>query len=391
MHPVLSPLSVLQLLAATVALLSLACQGASVVGETKPTTSATTAAATALTAALADDEFDCSLYLAPSSKSTSEEFKWGIYTAVTLQMGDMIGHETLAIPMYNFRANNRRPPSSVDGDSAEYWDHMVTHVLNFMWQAEMGGAADEQEADETTDPLATCLAMPGMGMSAAFDSPSATANADWDVFAAYHRASSSLPSAGTAHAGRGATTQFDQVTLRALRTIRAGSEVIIAYDDASTPSNEADENAITEDDYAKMDETISQMVVFFDKHASLEDSAKQQIYQFLIEDFMEAAVGNVKAQKVAELMPLSPADLKAVQTAGGIRNYANSTESIQKQRFEWLRRTGYCLSDVRPAPSAIPNAGLGAFATHRLHQGSVIAPIPVVHIPNVSSLNMFDL
>jgi hypothetical protein len=380
---------VLQLLAAAAApLLSLASQ-ASVVDETKSTSASTAAAAATLTATQAGDGFGCSLYLAPSSKSKSDDFKWGTYTAVTLQVGDMIGQESLAIPIYNFRAHNRRPPATLDGRPADYWDHLVTHVLNYMWQAEMGGAADEQETDETSDPLATCLAMPGMGMSASFDSPSAAANADWDVAAAYHRTSSTPHSAGTSHAGRGATSEFDRVTLRALRTISAGSEVIVAYDDAST--KEADEQVITEGDYVKMDETISQMVVFFDKHSSLEDSAKQQIYQFLIEDFMEAAVGSEKARKVAELMPLSPADLKAVQMAGGIRNYANNTESTKNQRLEWLRRTGYCLSHVRPAPSTIPNAGLGAFATRKLTEGSVVTPVPLVHIPNVSALDMFDL
>jgi hypothetical protein len=256
----------------------------------------------------------------------------------------------------------------------------------------MAGAADEQAADDT-DPLATCAAMPGPGMSAAFDSPTSAANADWDVAAAYRRSSPSPHAAGKSHPGRAATSQFDRVTLRATHDISAGSEVVVGYDDPilSPPSKSADEHAITDDDFAKMDETISQMVVFFDKHSTLDDSAKQQIYQFLVQDFMEAAVGSVKARKVAEILPPSPSDLKAVLNSGGIRNYANGTASIQRQRLEWLQRTGYCLDHVKPAPSSIPDAGLGAFATHRLRKDSVIAPVPLLHIAESSALDMFDL
>jgi hypothetical protein len=360
-------------------------------------------AVSATSASQQDDDFACSLYLAPSSKSKSDDFKWGTYTAKTIERGERIGPETLAIPVYNFRAHNRRPEqedgpatNAADGPGS-YWDHLSTHFLNFMWLAEMGGAAEEQAADEA-DSLAMCVAMPGPGMSAAFDSPTAAANADWDVAAAYKRAAFSTAEAGRAHPGRAATSQFDRVTLRATHTIVAGSEVVVGYDDpvasssaAAAAKSAADEHAITEDDFVKMDETISQMVAFFDKHSNLEDSAKQQIYQFLIQDFMEAAVGSVKARKVAEIMPPSPADLKAVQGSGGIRSYANGTGTVQRQRLEWLHRTGYCLDHVKPAPSNIPNAGLGAFATHRLGKGSVITPVPLLHIAEASALDMYDL
>jgi hypothetical protein len=46
---------------------------------------------------------------------------------------------------------------------------------------------------------------------------------------------------------------------------------------------------------------------------------------------------------------------------------------------------------VKAAPSNIPNAGLGSFATHRLSKGSVITPVPLLHIPESSALDMFDL
>jgi hypothetical protein len=379
---------------------ALAVAGAASLGLATAETASAVSAASA-SQQDADDDFVCSLYLAPSSKSKSDDFKWGTYTAKTIERGERIGPETLAIPVYNFRAHNRRPEQE-DGpetDAADrpgsYWDHLSTHFLNFMWLAEMGGAAEEQAADEA-DPLAMCVAMPGPGMSAAFDSPTAAANADWDVASAYRRAAFSTAEAGKAHPGRAATSRFDRVTLRATHTIVAGSEVVVGYDDpvassSASSKSASDEHAITEDDFVKMDETISQMVAFFDKHSNLEDSAKQQIYQFLIQDFMEAAVGTTKARKVAEIMPPSPADLKAVQGSGGIRNYANGTGTVQRQRLEWLQRTGYCLDHVKPAPSNIPNAGLGAFATHRLGKGSVITPVPLLHIAEASALDVYDL
>lgn len=48
--------------------------------------------------------------------------------------------------------------------------------------------------------------------------------------------------------------------------------------------------------------------------------------------------------------------------------------------IEWLEEHGCCLDHIRPGRSSLRQAGQGAFATRKIKQGQVIAPMPVLHI-----------
>ena len=47
------------------------------------------------------------------------------------------------------------------------------------------------------------------------------------------------------------------------------------------------------------------------------------------------------------------------------------------------------MDNLRPGPSTIPYAGRGAFATRAIKQGSLVAPVPLVQIPEENILQMF--
>ena len=49
---------------------------------------------------------------------------------------------------------------------------------------------------------------------------------------------------------------------------------------------------------------------------------------------------------------------------------------------EWLRQNGMCLDNLRPGISRLRHAGRGAFASRNLPNGTIVAPVPVVAIPN---------
>ena len=54
-----------------------------------------------------------------------------------------------------------------------------------------------------------------------------------------------------------------------------------------------------------------------------------------------------------------------------------------------LEATGTCLDHVRAAPSsAVVGGGRGAFAVRDLPRGSVVAPVPVIHLPERKVLNV---
>ena len=203
------------------------------------------------------------------------------------------------------------------------------------------------------------MAIPGPGFLATF-AGAPRSNADWDRAEAHRRTPSFVDEAGRSHPNRGAISPWNRVTLRTTKPISAGSEIVVHYDDpllagqSSSSSadddneNDADEHAVTSEDYRKIDETIQQMLQFFDKHAAnLDDGARDQIYRFLVQDFMEAAVGPIKARRVAELFPPGPQELVHVPLVGGIKNYSNDTSRVQLHRVEWLQSSGYCYDQVR--------------------------------------------
>ena len=68
---------------------------------------------------------------------------------------------------------------------------------------------------------------------------------------------------------------------------------------------------------------------------------------------------------------------------------APSTEepASNRRHVEWLRQNGYCLDSIRPGRSKIEHAGRGAFASRLLPPGSIVAPVPVLAIPDRRALD----
>ena len=74
-----------------------------------------------------------------------------------------------------------------------------------------------------------------------------------------------------------------------------------------------------------------------------------------------------------------------------------SDGSVQKERrhlqqsIELLQETGFCLDNIHPADSKLPNAGRGAFASRDLASGAIVAPVPVVPITKRQALDVSRL
>jgi len=58
---------------------------------------------------------------------------------------------------------------------------------------------------------------------------------------------------------------------------------------------------------------------------------------------------------------------------------------------EWLQEHGICMDNMRVAPSTIPQAGRGAFATRFLPKGTTVAPVPLLHVPHKDRFNMYNI
>ncbi|KAL7545891.1 hypothetical protein ACHAWF_009247 [Thalassiosira exigua] len=86
-------------------------------------------------------------------------------------------------------------------------------------------------------------------------------------------------------------------------------------------------------------------------------------------------------------IPFSFDDVKTAMTAGS----AMSRLPHSIRTLEWLSEHGRCMDNIRPAQSTIKQAGRGAFAARMIPKGGLVAPGPLLHIPNRTAFNMYGV
>jgi len=146
---------------------------------------------------------------------------------------------------------------------------------------------------------------------------------------------------------------------------------------------------LTKKDYERVDKTVEKMIEYFDKHdGKLDSEAKQKIYDFLRVDVMEAAAGNDKALQIKNMLPNDPTQLKNLLEDGG--SFAAKAPGAMRS-LEWLETNGLCMDNIKPGPSTIPYAGRGAFANRDIKAGNLVAPVPLISIPDETILDMHTI
>ena len=139
-------------------------------------------------------------------------------------------------------------------------------------------------------------------------------------------------------------------------------------------------------DYDRVDQTVEKIIEFFNKYdGKLDDAAKQKIYDFLRQDVMLAAAGEEKIEQIRSMLPTDPSLLPELLENGGAIG-ARAPGSVRS--LEWLETNGLCMDNIKPGPSTIPYAGRGAFANRDIQKGSLVAPVPLIHIQDETVLDM---
>lgn len=64
-------------------------------------------------------------------------------------------------------------------------------------------------------------------------------------------------------------------------------------------------------------------------------------------------------------------------------------ENTTQRSIDWLRENGSCSGHLRVQTSLIPQAGRGAFAIRDIPRGHVVAPVPLIQIPDRDILTMY--
>lgn len=89
---------------------------------------------------------------------------------------------------------------------------------------------------------------------------------------------------------------------------------------------------------------------------------------------------------IASALPRDMKDIQDVLDQGGSAKY-EVPGRVRSQ--EWLEEQGSCLDNIRPGKSTVELADNGAFATRKIANGSVIAPVPMIHVHR-QHMDIFD-
>ena len=90
--------------------------------------------------------------------------------------------------------------------------------------------------------------------------------------------------------------------------------------------------------------------------------------------------------KNSNALPLSFEDMQFAQMIGS----AESRRPHHVRSLKWLNENGRCMDNIRPDKSTLQQAGRGAFATRFIRKGGLVAPGPVLHIPNRTAFYLYE-
>lgn len=307
----------------------------------------------------------------------------GFYAGKDIAAKTPVGFGDIAIHTFNLMANQiyMEDDKPVDDLDANPQANLVDWIEQYLWVPYSSGGQYELEGDGTR----IITAVPGGGVLGGYN-PKMT-NVDWNHSSAYHRdALNEYP--GVSHPGRGAYSSYYNLQLASTETIPAGKEIFLNYGDNWDGDGKTDEPLLKKD-YKRVDQTIEKIVAFFEKYqGSLDDETKMEIYNFMIRDVMAAAAGAKKGKQIANMLPDNPDELAQVLQNGGSFHLSSPTAI---RSLEWLKQNGMCMDNIRPGPSTITYAGRGAFATRAIPEGSMVAPVPLLQIPDESILAMYQV
>eukprot|EP00536_Pseudo-nitzschia_multiseries_P005417 jgi/Psemu1/238495/estExt_Genewise1.C_1010083 len=326
--------------------------------------------------------------MATSSTSLPDDHKWGVYAGKDFPANAPIGFGDLAIHTFHLMANN----IWMDPETEEIFDSLDSNQLanavdwfeQFVWVPDFSGG--QYEIEHTMHGAKVVTAIPGLGVIGAYN-PKLT-NADYNHSSAYHReAWNEYP--GEDHPGRGAYSNFYNLEVSSIEVIPAGREIILKFGENWEDEEGGEREALDKADYEKVDQTIEKIIQFFDKHdGKMDDEARQKIYDFFKSDVMVAAAGQEKGSQIKNMLPENPSELKEVMKKGG---FFTLKDSEAFRSLEWLEKNGLCIDMIKPGPSTIPYAGRGAFANREIKEGTLVAPVPLIPIPDAAILDMHPI
>lgn len=174
--------------------------------------------------------------------------------------------------------------------------------------------------------------------------------------------------------GAGAFSSFHGLSYGAKRPIPAGMEIFSDYGNKWFSDRDQYSFVPLSWDYRNADKLLH---TFTDFVRTKGNTFAKELLSFIQTDL-------ISDNRLRSLLPSDVDEAKKAQKQGAaMYSLPNAIRSD-----EWFEKNAYCLDNIEPRKSSLPQAGRGAFATRKISKGDVVAPAPMVHL-NKSQMHMY--
>jgi hypothetical protein len=186
--------------------------------------------------------------------------------------------------------------------------------------------------------------------------------------------------------GVGSFTPYHGRVFRALQDIPAGMELFVEYGENYFVTRERIYGAMPlGEDYLRANYLLVEYQWFKDYYLLEEaenrdnDNADTD-YQAIVSDLWTVLQDFKSIWNESTVLMAIPEEESIVEglMADGGTEYTFYNRSIRD--IAWLEEHGECMDNIRDGTSTIPHAGRGAFANRKLPKGSLVSPVPLIHI-----------
>jgi hypothetical protein len=310
-----------------------------------------------------DNESVCRVYMAPS---TIPGAGYGLFAGISFQSGDLVTPGDGVVPIYDLVFQN----GNDEHENTFLWDEYVWSSSTF-----------------------TAMDIPDKSMEAASFGIGALPNCFFallNVEDSSHHGRDNANLELTNSPGLGAFSPWHDRKSYATRHIHIGSELFVDYGyayftsrtDTIGPVPFLKHYKIADQLLHKLKGITNNLYQTNDGSANEISNMKEDSYQ------LTRSVFNVWGSRVLYAMPNNVTMISDVLQHGGTiqKDYLRSIRNI-----EYLKTYGACMDHLRVAPShQIPHAGRGVFASRSFMKGSIVATVPLIHIPERNVMTIYE-
>jgi hypothetical protein len=305
----------------------------------------------------------CRVYIAPS---TIPGAGYGIFAGVSFRKGDLVTPGDGVVPIHN--------PVFHNGN--------VEHVDTFLWDEYVWSAS-----------TFTAMDIPNQGMEGASFGIGALPNCYFallNVEDSHTHGRDYLNLEKINSPGIGAFTPWHDRRSHATKNIHVGSELYVDYGYSYFTSRiETIGHVPFLDDYDIADRLLHKFTNMSNKIDTTTNVLPSTRLPHIQEDLYQISrkLLEIWPNRIYRAFPTNSTMISNVLQQGGTirQDYLRSIRNI-----DFLKTYGACMDHLYVAPSKLlPHAGRGVFASRSFAKGTVVATVPLIHIPDRKVFTMY--